>query len=83
MARVTRKSILSGITRTLELKRYDQEEFERKMVAVEQGEVSFTEAFPDISYEAQDFIMSGVTKEEWEKYNAEGDNVFPLAYNRP
>lgn len=83
MARVTKKSILSGVTRTLELKRYDQDEFEKKMIAVEQGKVSLTEAFPDISNEAQDFIVYGTTKEEWERYNAEGENAFPLAYNTP
>jgi hypothetical protein len=53
------------------------------MSAVEQGKVSLTEAFPDMSNEAQDFIIYGTTKEEWEKYNAEGETAFPLAYNTP
>jgi hypothetical protein len=82
LARVTRKSILTGITRTLELKRYEQEEFERRLYAVTAGNLSFEEAFPDISQEAKDFIAYGTTKAEWEN-NDGGDRRIPLIYDRP
>ena len=82
MARVTRTSILTGITRTLELKRYDQEEFERRLYAVTSGNLSFEEAFPDISQEAKDFIAYGTTKAEWESNDGD-DKRIPLIYDRP
>lgn len=82
MARVTRTSILTGVTRTLELKRYDQEEFDRRLYAVTSGNLSFEEAFPDISQEAKDFIAYGTTKVEWEN-NDGGDKRIPLIYDRP
>jgi hypothetical protein len=66
LARVTRKSIISGIVRTLELKRYTQEEFERKYHSVKEGKVSLEEAFPDISQNAKNFIVYGTTEKEWE-----------------
>ena len=83
MARVTRTSIISGITRTLELKRYEQDEFERRMYAVNVGNMSIEEAFPDVSQEAKDFIVYGTTKTEWDNNNYEAERAVPLAYDRP
>lgn len=84
MARVTRTSILTGRTRTLELKRYDQDEFERLMHSVEKGDVPFEDAFPDISQEAKDFIVYGTTKAEWEDKNYGGERgEIPLVYDTP
>jgi hypothetical protein len=84
MARVTRTSIISGYTRTLELKKYTQEEFDSRMEAVKRGYVSLEDAFPDISKSAKDFIVYGTTIEEWEKYDA-GENTYqlPLIYDSP
>lgn len=66
-ARVTRKSILTGNVRTLQLKKYSQEEFDSLMTQVEEGHKTLDEAFLSLSKEAKDFIAYGATKEEFEK----------------
>jgi hypothetical protein len=79
MARVKRTSIISGVTRTLELKKYDQVEFERRLHSVSEGKLSIDEAFPDISQQAKDFIVYGTTKDEWNNSEyLEGFNSVPL-----
>ncbi len=67
MARISRESVVSGITRTMEISRYDQLEFERRYTAFKSGAVGLTEAFPDLSSKTLLFIQYGCTEEEWEK----------------
>jgi hypothetical protein len=84
MAYVTRKSIITGVIRTLNLKLYEQDEFERLFRAVSLGELSLEEAFPKLSNDAKDFIVYGTTKEEWD--NAEyglNKGEMPIIYNTP
>lgn len=67
-ARVTATSILSGKTRTMELKLYEQDEFERLMIAYKEGKISsLEEAFPLLSTKAIDFIKYGVMPNEWDE----------------
>lgn len=69
MARITRQSYLSGVNRTLNVPQYTQEEFDRRIYAWREGRVSLQEALPDLSYDALEFIRTGISKEEWEKYD--------------
>lgn len=57
---VTRKSLYSGIERTLDLP-----VTERQLIAWENGQYAQT-AFPDCTPAEREFIMTGVTSEEWE-----------------
>lgn len=68
-ARFRNKSILTERVRTLEFKNYTQLDFDKKYHAFEIGEITLEEAFPDISTEAQEFILYGTTRQEWEDLN--------------
>lgn len=65
-ARFRNKSILTERVRTLEFKNYTQLDFDKRYHAFEIGEITLEEAFPDISTEAQEFILYGTTRQEWE-----------------
>jgi hypothetical protein len=73
-ARVTRTSMLSKVTRTLELPQYTPEEFERRMNAYNNG-LLIQDAFPEISDSAREFIKNGITEEEWDQYMSVGDDI--------
>lgn len=66
-ARYTNTSKLSGVTRTIEYSQYTQEEFERRLSSWKQRRVMIQEAFPELSEDGREFIMTGITKEEWDK----------------
>lgn len=70
-ARVSKTSIFTGISRTLELPQYTQDEFERRMYAYKNGHLLLNEAFPELSKMAREFIRTGATPEEWRKYQRE------------
>lgn len=63
--KITRTSILSGETRTMELDVTDLQlwNWEAGMLA--------QDAFPDLTSEEREFIIHGVTREEWEEFAAE------------
>ena len=66
-ARVTSTSILSGRTRTMELKLYEQEEFEVLMLAYKEGKIAtLEEAFPLLTHKAIEFIRYGIMPGEWD-----------------
>lgn len=66
-ARVTSTSILNGKTRTMELKLYEQDEFEVLMHAYKEGKIAtLEEAFPKLTPKAIDFIRYGVLPGEWD-----------------
>jgi len=79
-ARVTRTSYLSGITRTLELKQYDHDEFEKRWIAYRNGYLTLNEAFEEVSPEAREFIRSGATDDEYRRYVLEGNSVRDRGY---
>ena len=66
MARLTRTSYLSGKPHTMEFDQYDQEEFDRRLTMWKRGYL-IQEAFPELSLNAREFIMTGITEEEWNK----------------
>jgi hypothetical protein len=48
------------------IKRYDQDEFEKRWTAVRRGDVAFNDAFPDVTAEQKLFMTTGMTEEEIE-----------------
>ena len=64
---IKRVSIISGIEREKEIS-ITQEQ----ITAWENGEISQI-AFPNISPEDRDFILTGIVEEEWEQLTPEGE----------
>lgn len=65
-ARITKTSILTGDTRTLEMTQYTQEEFDYAYEAYKRGDIpSISEALPKLTPRALEFIRSGTLPEEW------------------
>jgi len=58
---ITRKSIISGITRTLELN-VTQEQIDKWMAGM-----YIQDAMPQLNADEREFIKTGVTKDEWDK----------------
>jgi hypothetical protein len=66
MAKITKRSLISDKTRTLNIPQYSTEEFERLLIAYEKGLMSIDEAFPLVSDKAKLFIETGTIEEEWD-----------------
>jgi len=66
-ARLTRKSILTNVVRTMEFKQYTQEEFDRRLYAYTRMGATFEEMFPDLSLKAMQFIIDGTTDADWKE----------------
>ena len=47
---------------------YEQDEFEQRMLAWKNKGLLIQEAFPEISENAREFILTGVTADEWDEY---------------
>lgn len=65
---VTRTSIFSGITRTIELP------ITQSMVETYNRGALIQDAFPHLTNDQREFYKTGVTQEEW-------NDVFPLEFN--
>lgn len=68
MARITKTSMLSGITRSLDIPQLTQEEFDKRYSAWERREKMIQEAFPMLSVDEREFIKTGITSGEWDNY---------------
>ena len=64
MTKVTRRSILTGIERTLEI------DVDAALLSkYEKGETDLIQkTFPHLSADLREFIMTGITSEEWEEH---------------
>jgi len=78
--RVTRTSYLTGITRTLELKQYEPDDYERRWLAYKRGYMTLDEAFEELSPEAREFVRSGATDDDWRRVVVEGNSVRDRGY---
>lgn len=58
---VTRTSIITGVTRTLDLHVTEEQ------LAAHKSGTHAQNAFPDLPADLREFIISGVTPEEWDK----------------
>lgn len=66
-ARISRESILTGKTRTMEFSKYSQEEFDRLLFAYQEGKfASLNDAFPLLTSKAIEFIKNGTLPNEWD-----------------
>ena len=66
-ARISKTSVLTGKTRTMEFTKYSQEEFDRLLFAYQEGKfVSLNEAFPLLTEKAIEFIKNGTLPNEWD-----------------
>ena len=63
-ARISKTSPLTGRYRTLQIKTYEQDEFDTRLHAWRRGEVLLEDAFPDLSPSAIYFIRTGIVEEE-------------------
>jgi hypothetical protein len=61
MIKITKTSIISGTTRTIELP-ITQDQLERW----QRGEDLIQNIMPDLTPEQREFVMTGVTSEEWD-----------------
>lgn len=67
---VTRTSIITGVTRTLDLP-----VTEEQLTAHKSG-THAQNAFPDLPADLREFIISGVTPEEWDKlFEDQADDI--------
>lgn len=73
-ARITKTSMLSGITRTLVIEQYEQDEFDNRLIAYEKGTALIQDAFPELSESQREFILSGATDAEWDEYFGEPED---------
>ena len=63
---ITRHSGLTGVVHTREI------DVEREQVEAWEGGMLIQEAMPHVSKDDREFIMSGITPEEWEAAFIEG-----------
>lgn len=66
---ITRKSILSGIVRTLEIP-IEEDALHRW----ERGDDLIQNIAPQLTPDQREFIMTGVTQEEWDEHMKEEDD---------
>lgn len=67
---ITRKSIISGVVRTIDLPIT-----EAQVLAYEQGEL-LQNAFPNLTPGQREFFKSGITDEEWDSCFGEDEVTF-------
>lgn len=73
-ARITKTSPFTDRLHTMQFDIYDQDEFDLRLMAWRRGDKLIQEAFPELSNSAREFIKSGITSEEWDKYMGEEDD---------
>ncbi|CAB4162644.1 hypothetical protein UFOVP787_79 [uncultured Caudovirales phage] len=66
MATLTKTSKLTNIVRTITIKEYDQDDFERRLEAYMRGVVTIEDAFPLLNGDMLFFIKTGITPSELE-----------------
>jgi len=73
MAQYTKRSEFSKTQRTMSFPMYSQDEFDKRLIAWQTGKLLIQEAFPEISPSAREFIMTGLTQEEWDNMLGRND----------
>lgn len=73
-ARLSLRSPLTGRIHTIETNIYSQEDFDRRWHAFSTG-TPIDEAFPLLSTNFKNFIVTGVPDFEWEEYDIKGSNI--------
>lgn len=67
---ITRKSILSGVVRTKEMPTVTPERLEEWRPSDGSGKVGkrIQDVFPELSADDREFLMTGITNDEWAKF---------------
>ena len=65
---VTRKSLITGIERTMEIDITPED-----LLKYERGEMLIQDIFPHITPNEREFIMTGIIEAEWDEYMKEED----------
>lgn len=67
-ARISRESVLTGITRTMVIEKYEQDDFDSRWLAYKEGKyTSLKEAFPLLTDKALTFLRHGTLPNEWDE----------------
>jgi hypothetical protein len=69
--KVTRKSLISGKDHTMELPVSALD-----LLAYLAGTANIQDVFPHLTPEQREFIMSGITPEEWAKHVADSEEAY-------
>lgn len=64
---ITKTSMISGITRTLDIPATAEQ-----ITAWSSGSL-IQDVMPQLSHAEREFVMTGITQEEWEKFSQETD----------
>lgn len=67
-ARISKTSPFTDRVHTMEFDLYDQDEFDLRLFAWRRGDKLLQEAFPELSNDAREFIKTGITPDEWDRY---------------
>lgn len=70
-AKITKQSPMTDQWHTLLIEQYEQDEFERRYLAWSHGKILLQDAFPELSAGQREFIKTGITSAEWDKYMME------------
>ena len=70
-AKITKQSPITDQWHTLLIEQYEQDEFERRYLAWSHGKILLQDAFPKLSAGQREFIKTGITSAEWDKYMME------------
>lgn len=68
MAYFKKKSFITGLSRTIKIPEYEQDDFDNRFNAFKSGKATVEEAFPNLSANVVLFLTMGVTPEEYSDY---------------
>lgn len=68
---ITRTSLATGITRTMDLPVNEQQ-----LIIYATTSALVQDVFPQLSDDEREFLVSGMTKEEWDEIHEDWDSAF-------
>ena len=74
--KITKKSMVSGITRTMELD-VTPEQMDRFYAGLDLVQ----NIFPNLTTSEREFLMTGITNEEWEEMFGDEEGIPDLSYD--
>jgi len=66
-AQLIKTSMFTGRTHRMYFPQYTQDEFEKRLAYYLNNAVLIQDAFPELTNDEREFIMTGVTPQEWEE----------------
>lgn len=65
--------MISGITRTIKIPQYTQDELDKRLKYWKQSNALIQDVFPELNESQREFILTGMTDDEWEKEFGSGE----------